>query len=101
MVKCTCAMCGKQYDTGEIVLEKELNPITGLERIFYEAPCCGFEYTIAITDKEVRGLMNRKMLLMQIYRKSPTERTRKKLDKLTKEIKRKMDALNKVSDKKE
>jgi hypothetical protein len=94
----TCAVCGKEYDTDGIQLMKQKNA-TDIERIYYVAPCCGFEYTVAITDKETRALMERQLLLAQIHRKNPQERTRKKLEKLNKELRSKLNALNNVKTK--
>ena len=89
-----CVMCSKQYIIEGIELMSEINEVTGLERIYYMCPHCGFEYTVALTDEKIRNLMAKRERLRALYKQKPTQKKLARINNLSLDIKQMMDKLN-------
>ena len=89
-----CDMCGKEFDTANVTLRRATNPATGIERISYKAPCCGFEYSIAMTNPRIRALMAKRAMMQSTQNRSPSKFLAKMIEETTQEIKKAMDELN-------
>lgn len=87
LTECTCSICGKKFLAEAIVVFKEVNELTGIERLHYECPHCHFDYTIAVTDERAREMISKRKNMFAKYRLAPTERKYKNIKKLDKEIK--------------
>lgn len=72
----------------------ERNEVTGLERIYYLCPHCGFEYTIALTDQKIRDLMAKRERLKALYKQKPTQKKLARINNLSVDIRNLMDKLN-------
>lgn len=93
-MKIKCDICGKEFDTADVTLQRETNPATGIERIFYKAPCCGFEYSIALTNPRIRALMAKRAMMQSTQNRSRSKFLAKMIEETTVEIKKAMDELN-------
>ena len=89
-----CVMCGESYLLEGIDLMSERNEVTGLERIYYMCPHCGFEYTVALTDEKIRSLMAKRERLKGLYKQKPTPKKLARINNLSIDIRNLMDKLN-------
>ena len=92
-MKIKCDICGQEFDTASIKLQQETDA-AGIERIYYKAPCCGFEYSVALTDPHIRGLMEKRKSMLWLYHSKPSKYLSRLIDDTTKEIKEAMNKLN-------
>lgn len=77
-------------------LEKQMYA-SGIERTFYRCPWCGMEYTVMLTDEEIRELMKKRDALKgyeKIINQGVREQKKEEFEALDKEIKQKLDVLN-------
>ena len=96
MKEINCIMCNKKIDTSSIEL-KTRRFVSGLEKTYYSCPHCNFEYTIMITDQEIRQLMDKREGLKGYasIRCGEERRLREKeFHNLDAEIKKKLNKLN-------
>lgn len=69
-MKINCIVCGKEIrmdnvpntclDSAPGVQLEKLMYESGIERTFYRCPWCGMEYTVMLTDEEIRALMKKR-----------------------------------------
>lgn len=103
----TCVECRKEIRLGQtpntcldmipgIEMKKQVLAC-GLERTYYSCPHCGMEYTIMLTDEEIRDLMAQRENLRghsKIKNQGLREQKRREYLALDKKIKEKLDLLN-------
>ena len=102
-----CIECGKEICLGQkpntcldmvpgVELKKQ-SLACGLERTYYACPHCGMEYTIMLTDEEIRDLMAQREKFRgygKIKNQGLREQKRREYLNLDKKIKEKLDLLN-------
>lgn len=102
-----CLECGGKFRVGGlpatsvdkipgIELEKE-SLTCGIERHFYRCPHCGFEYTVMLTDEEIRALMEKREKLRgfeKIKNQGVRQQKIQEFETLDREIKKKLNKLN-------
>lgn len=107
-MKINCIVCGKEIrmdnvpntylDSTQGVQLEKLMYESGIERIFYRCPWCGMEYTVMLTDEEIRALMKKRDKLKgyeKIKNQGIREQKKKEFETLDQEIKEKLEILNK------